>query len=113
MPGSSTEETHMDLDDMNGMAVGLFQPLFGLGLVCASPNAMATLSMEEMRQALARHAAGDWGDIGEEDWQRNDKALDTGMRLLSVYTTAAGIGRFWILTDEYRSMTSVLLPGEK
>jgi hypothetical protein len=32
---------------------------------------------------LSRHATGDWGEVGAEDWRRNDEALEDGTRLLS------------------------------
>ena len=48
---------------------------FSLGRVVATPNALEAISGEEMAKALARHAAGDWGECGREDWQENELSL--------------------------------------
>jgi hypothetical protein len=37
---------------------------------------------------LRRHVSGDWGDIHPEDDGLNEGALETGARILSVYSTA-------------------------
>ena len=55
--------------------------------------------------------AGDWGDLGEEDWQENDTALRTGLRLLSSYRSASGI-TFWVITEADRSATTLLMPDD-
>ena len=34
---------------------------------------------------VQRHASGDWGDVGAEDWNANDEALTLGARLFSAY----------------------------
>lgn len=86
-------------------------PLFPLGVVVATPGALAELADEDRRDALARHARGDWGDAGPEDRAENDLALKEGSRLLSVYHTAEGMA-FWIITEADRSSTAILLPSE-
>jgi hypothetical protein len=60
---------------------------------------------------LARHAAGDWGEVWEEDRHLNEAALIDGERLLSIYAAEDGT-RFWIITEADRSATTVLLPDE-
>ena len=59
---------------------------------------------------LARHAAGDWGECGEEDSQTNDESLRDGGRLLSVYTHQGQ--RIWIITEWDRTATTILLPSD-
>lgn len=86
-------------------------PLFPLGRVVATPGALSELADEDRRDALARHARGDWGDTGPEDQAENDLALKEGFRLLSVYHTAEGV-KFWIITEADRSSTAILLPSE-
>jgi hypothetical protein len=86
-------------------------PKFPLGQVVATPGALAALSADDIRGTLARHAAGDWGDVGKDDWRENDFSLDKAFRLLSAYHTAGGI-KFWVLTEADRSVTTVLLPDE-
>ena len=86
-------------------------PLFSLGVVVATPGALAELADEDRLGALARHARGDWGDAGPEDRAENDLALKEGFRLFSVYHTAAGV-TFWVITEADRSSTAILLPSE-
>ena len=60
---------------------------------------------------LGRHQAGDWGDLGEEDTQANQRALEVGERLLSVYRTPSGI-KTYVITEWDRSVTTILLPED-
>lgn len=59
---------------------------------------------------IARHAAGDWGDLGDEDKRANEIALEYGYRILSAYDTPKG--KVWVITEADRSATTVLLPEE-
>lgn len=59
---------------------------------------------------LDRHAAGDFGDLCEEDRAANTEALRSGARLLGVYEVA-GL-RLWIITEADRSATTIMLPEE-
>ena len=68
-----------------------------------------------LRPLLARHLAGDWGNVDPEDAGLNDRALRTGARLLSVYRVADEV--VWIITeaaddDGRRAATTVLLASE-
>lgn len=86
---------------------------FSLGQLAATPGALA--AMQESGQApdffLERHRAGDWGEVGAEDWQLNDQALIDGDRLLSAYRTLRGV-KLWVITEADRSVTTILLPDE-
>lgn len=84
---------------------------FLLGQVVATRGALAAVPAEEISTALARHRAGDWGELDEHDRQENELAVCTGKRLLSTYRSAAGT-KFWIITEWDRSATTVLLPEE-
>ena len=84
---------------------------FPLGRTMSTAGALAAIPPEEMLGAMARHAAGDWGECGPEDWEENELSLREGFRLFSVYHTAAG-RKFWIITEADRSVTTVLLPEE-
>ena len=86
-------------------------PHFPLGSIYVTRQAAAQLSDRDVRQALARHSAGDWGDVHAGDRGLNDEALQTGERLLSVYVSPNGV-RFWVITEADRSQTTVLLPDE-
>jgi len=91
------------------MSVGVMK--FRLGRVCITDGADAGLPAGEVRGALARHAAGDWGECGAEDWQENEFSLDKHLRLFSVYRSTDGVV-FWVITEADRSATTVLLPDE-
>jgi len=86
-------------------------PSFPLGNSVIMPNALGQLTPADIQRGLQRHQAGDWGDLGEEDWQENDNALRTGLRLLSSYRSASGV-TFWIITESDRSATTILMPDD-
>lgn len=89
-----------------------------LGRVYATPGALAAL--EESGQApaefLARHGRGDWGCVSREDGRLNDRAIDSGARILSAYETRLGV-RLWVITEAEneqgeRAHTTILLPQD-
>ena len=83
---------------------------FSLGQIVITPGALE-LSPESPPHALARHLAGDWGDLDPEDGRANERALVDGSRLFSVYRDSGGT-KFWIITEGDRSATTILLPSE-
>ena len=83
---------------------------FPLGELAITANASLVLSTEVVMNALRRHSAGDWGDLCPEDMLANDTALKDGGRLHSAY--GQGQHRFWIITEEDYSVTTVLLPDD-
>ena len=86
---------------------------FPLGQLVATPGALAALAGVGATPLpyLQRHAAGDWGDVDQDDQRANDQALTEGERLLSVYQLPDGT-RLWIITERDHSLTTVLLPAE-
>ena len=84
-----------------------------LGQVVATPGALEAL--DEAREApveyLARHSAGDWGEISSEDWKENELSVREGFRVMSVYTVSTG-KKIWIITEADRSATTLLLPED-
>ena len=82
-----------------------------LGQTVITPNAQNTLRPEDIREALARHQRGDWGDCGKEDAAENEFALGKRLRLFSIYHDRNGT-KFWIITEADRSRTTVLLPED-
>jgi hypothetical protein len=84
---------------------------FRIGLIVSTPNALSQLTPEDILRGIQRHQAGDWGDVGEHDWQENELSLKEGLRLFSVYHSARGL-KFWIITEADRSATTVLLPED-
>ena len=84
---------------------------FALGQTVITANALERLHAEDVHQALARHARGDWGDLDPEDAAENELSITEGFRLLSAYTDRRGV-KFWIITEWDRSSTCVLLPED-
>lgn len=64
---------------------------FFLGKTVITPGALAALTNGGLLASLGRHAAGDWGDVCEEDMEANEQALHHGFRLLSSYRSESGI----------------------
>jgi hypothetical protein len=83
-----------------------------LGRVVATPGALKFLSEigEDPFGYIARHAAGDWGELCAFDRRQNEMALREGYRVLSSYPV--GRERVWVITEADRSITTVLLPEE-
>lgn len=89
------------------------EQLFPLGHVVMTPGAAAL--RVDFAPCLARHAAGDWGEVDAFDRHQNDTAVKEGYRILSAYDVPIGDGkteRIWIITEADRSCTTVLLPAE-
>jgi len=92
-------------------AADLFAPAFELGQVVATRDVMSLVGRGLMLDPyLARHHAGDWGEVSAGDAAANDGGLSCGDRLLSAYSTP--FGKIWIVTEADRSSTCVLLPRE-
>ncbi len=86
-------------------------PKFPLGRVVITRPAQAALSDADVQGALARHHAGDWGELDAHDLAENELSLEQGFRLLSAYTSSSGT-KFWIITEADRSATTMLLPSD-
>jgi len=89
---------------------------FELGACVATPGAISALSEGggdwrfNAAPLLARHQDGDWGDVPPADARENERALKTGLRLLSSYEHEGE--RLWVITEADRSSTCILLPSE-
>jgi hypothetical protein len=88
-------------------------PKFPLGSLVATPAALEALERAGQSPAefLARHAAGDWGEVDATDRKLNDAAVKAGERILSAYKTRDGV-KLWVITEADRSSTCILLPEE-
>lgn len=64
-----------------------------------------------VRESIARHHRGDWGDLSKEDKEENELSLRRGFRLLSSYERPP-MPKIWIITEADRSATTVLFPEE-
>ena len=70
---------------------------FELGQIVAMPPALVRLAKHGFNVAdlIARHHSGDWGDVSPPDARRNEQALISGARLLSVYRL---VQKMWVHT---------------
>lgn len=89
---------------------------FTLGRCVITPTIQA-LDRGHVMACLARHQAGDWGEVCAEDKAANDAAVGDGDRILSVYAKDPkqpfGDGnQLWVITEADRSATTVLLPED-
>jgi len=74
-------------------------------------SAFDTPGVPPLGHILARHVAGDWGDLDARDKALNDAAVKRGGRIFSAYQLTDDI-RVWVITEADRSSTTVLLPSE-
>jgi hypothetical protein len=84
-----------------------------MGQIVATRGALAAMAeaQESAIPFLARHAAGDWGDLDEHDRLENERSLEDECRLLSAYHLTDGT-KIWVITEADRSSTTILLPEE-
>ncbi len=94
------------------------EQLFPLGRIMMTTNLQGKIQEanpehweEELQGLIARHASGDWGDLGEEDKGENDLSVKRGFRIFSAYATSHGF-RVWVITEADRSVSTVLLPSD-
>jgi len=86
---------------------------FTLGQVVATPGVLEAFAttVQSAKEFLDRRAAGDWGDVSNEDKKENDDSVIEDLRILSAYHLRDGT-KIWIITEADRSSTCVLLPEE-
>lgn len=98
---------------MTESAVPAIQARLPLGQVAATPAAIAALAAAgvSIYMLLNRHARGDWGSLCDEDRRQNALAVSTGQRVLSSYVLENG-QTIWVITEQDRSVTTVLLPED-
>ena len=96
-----------------GDMIVVSSPLFELGAVTATPAGLAAVrrSGQSYWSFIARHLAGDWGNVDADDRAANNRAVEAGERLLSSYTTTLG-EELWVLSEADRSATTLLLPSD-
>lgn len=80
---------------------------------CHFTTAIAVLEEngETLFNFVNRHISGDWGDVPPERRAANMVALISGEQILSAYRIAVG-RELWVITDQERATTGVLLPHE-
>jgi hypothetical protein len=82
-----------------------------LGRIVATPNALESLTQDDILLGIQRHQAGDWGNLTDDNRTANDRALAQGGRIVSAYNAMNGT-RFWLITEADRSTTTILLPED-
>jgi hypothetical protein len=89
------------------------EPKIPMGRIVATPGALAAFANARQTpdEILARHVAGDWGEVDASDARANDFDLANGGRLLSAYTLSTSV-KVWVITEADRSSTCILLPEE-
>jgi len=85
--------------------------LFPLGQVAATVGALDYIHTELALALLRRHATGDWGELDDNDRERNDIAVQEGLRIVSAY--ALSDVTVLCITEADRSATTFLLPSER
>jgi hypothetical protein len=96
---------------------------FPTGLFVASQQVVVAMRQQTsfitfVYQCVQRHKSGDWGDVGENDRQANEDALQQGNRLFSVYllpdisASLTGEQKCWVITEAECSVTTVIFSGE-
>ncbi len=88
-------------------------PRFALGQIVATPGALNSLqdAGQSPLALITRHVTGDWGELGQEDKQENERSVEKGYRILSAYRLKSG-EKVWVITEADRSVTTILLPSE-
>ena len=87
---------------------------FPLGRIVATPAVLAALaaSGDSAYALLTRHVTGDFGVVCKEDWQANDDAIASGERVFSAYVLRDEATKVWVITEDDRSATTLLLPDD-
>ena len=83
---------------------------FPLGMCVMTCGARDALPPWFIADSFARHAAGDWGTLCDEDRKANEDALKHGDRILSKYNFEGE--DLYVLTEADRSITTALLTSE-
>lgn len=84
-----------------------------LGVLVATPGAIRAMAAaaQDPSELIERHLHGDWGILSDEDRFANDRAVESGGRILSAYPLQSGT-KLWVITESDQSVTTILLPEE-
>jgi hypothetical protein len=93
-------------------------PLFPTGQVLCTPKAWSEIKRykADIPTFLKRHVLGDWDNMNGED---NNFSIERGYEICSSYVLATETFKdepfnikVWVITEEDRSSTMILLPEE-
>ena len=95
---------------MGQMQLQARKPKFEAGEVVITPAASAALEAggHKLDDLLARHQAGDWGDVSEQVRAGNERGLVERFNLQSAYVVPSG-QRLVVVTNRDRTLTMVHL----
>ena len=88
--------------------------LFPLGTICLSRRCLGVLAGAGIHplDLIRRHERGDWGALGPVGWRQNDRAVIDGNKFIaSQYRFGRGLD-LWVVTDDDRARTRILLSDE-
>jgi len=89
----------------------LGQVVMSSGIAALMQDKQSELYNIDLSKLLYRHQRGDDGEVGEEDHQSNQLAIEQGgLQIMSVYKFAPVT--VWIITEHDRSYTTILLPED-
>ena len=86
--------------------------LFPLGQIVVTPGALEATTDEERRTFLHRHQIGSWEETCEEGRMANNIGLFDNLRIFTEHVARSSGHVIWIITEDDRSVTTVLLPDD-
>lgn len=92
------------------LVIPMLTTYFEFGEVYCTPSVKLELMPEEICQLLAWHGQLKRGELGEEDYLMNQKAIKTEERVFSCYRMNGE--RYYVITESDRSYTTILRPEE-
>jgi hypothetical protein len=83
---------------------------FEIGEIVVTPTATAALAAlgQSVEDVLARHQAGDWGEVSEQLRAVNERGLAEQFNLQSVYAISSG-EQLVVITTADRTLTMIHL----
>lgn len=86
-------------------------PASDAGSVRITSMAREALNRQDVKTALDKHSACNWGDVGANEWMQNDEAYKSGGKIVSRHISKNGKA-FLLITEADRSETTVFLPDD-
>ena len=93
---------------METRILAALQIKFNVGEIVVTPAAAAILERNSLTVAalLARHQAGDWGEVSEQTRMVNERGVGEQFNLQSIYVLGSG-ERLSVVTHGDRSLTMI------
>jgi hypothetical protein len=86
---------------------------FSLGRIFLTTGATDTLEEagQPPQEFICRYARLEKGELSDGDYQENLFSVDKPLRIFSAFKTTDG-EKLWVITEAYRTATTILLPSE-